>query len=388
MRKLLIIALLATGFAFPAIAQVDSASIAKALSMLDDYIAAMEGQTEEVKAAECDFIIGSSTDSLLRQELALKLYSHYAESPLMGDETMAVHIYDAWFASGKVRMKSDADLAAARTFAEFNRSSLTGRPAPVLRVESLDGTQVDIPSPGDKRVILYFYDASCAKCNLESILLRHYLESEDVEAGLVAFYCGSDRKVWEDYARESLSPDSGKVTVTHAWDPEAESDFVRLYGILQTPRLFLIDKDGTIIGRRLDVEALRQLLELGKVTDELTGRNPVGERLPSIKVPGTWKKGSKTKDKTLNLKCIRGNSAYLFFYSHSCQRCEHQMKMLEALLSSDKKSAAFLVDMDQILADNPELAGKLFDSFDLTVLPHIISIDRRGRISARYVEFR
>ena len=38
------------------------------------------------------------------------------------------------------------------------------------------------------------------------------------------------------------------------------SDFQRKYGVLQTPRLFLIAPDGTIIGRGLDAVALAQML--------------------------------------------------------------------------------------------------------------------------------
>ena len=39
-----------------------------------------------------------------------------------------------------------------------------------------------------------------------------------------------------------------------------DSDFQRKYGVLQTPRMFLISPDGTIVGRGLDVPALSQLL--------------------------------------------------------------------------------------------------------------------------------
>ena len=35
----------------------------------------------------------------------------------------------------------------------------------------------------------------------------------------------------------------------------------RKYGILKTPRLFLVSPDGIVIGRGLDVEALQTMLE-------------------------------------------------------------------------------------------------------------------------------
>ena len=41
--------------------------------------------------------------------------------------------------------------------------------------------------------------------------------------------------------------------------------------------------------------------------------------------------------------------------------------------------------MDRIMADNPELAELLFESFDLSALPFIIQTDRKGVIERRYI---
>ena len=49
---------------------------------------------------------------------------------------------------------------------------------------------------------------------------------------------------------------SANVSVTNLWDPSLNSDFQRKYGVLKTPQMFLIGKDGVILGRKLDVPAL------------------------------------------------------------------------------------------------------------------------------------
>ena len=385
MRRTLLILFLASLSALPLRSQPDSLAIARTLELMDRYVEALETEPFEVKSQECDFMIETCTDSLLRQAVALKLYSTYFDSPLMGDEAVSIHLYDRWFADGIVKMKSDADLTAATLFAEFNRSSQLYAPAPELEVECLDGSTVSLPVKDGKRTILYFYDVSCSKCSLESIVLKHYLNSAGVDADLVAFYCGSDREAWETYARERL--DVSVLRVFHVWDPEVRSDFQRKYGILQTPRLFLVDRDGSIIGRRLDVDALKQLLEMGAVADELAGRNPVGSRLPDIRLPGTFRKGTRAKEKTLSLRCLKGKPAYLVFYSETCGRCAEQLSLLCDELGRNRSARAFLVDTDRILAENPDLAGSLFDSFDLSVLPHIIALDRKGMVTERYVTF-
>ena len=386
MRRLLLILPAVLLTLLPLRAQVDSADVAKTLSLVDEYVKALESERLETKLSECDFLVGTCTDSLLRQAVAVRLYEHYAESPLMGDESVAVHLYDRWFADGTVAFPSADAQFQARLFAEFNRSSLLWQPAPVLEMSGMEEEPVTVPAPSGRLGVLYFYDTDCAKCKLETILLRRYLEEQESDLDFYAVYVGSDRESWLAYARESLQPDSPHVRVIHAWDPEAASDFPRLYGILQTPRLFLVDRSGVIIGRRLTVDALRQLLELGRMESELQDRNPVGARLPSLAVEGVLCKSSgRSVERKRNLSRLRGNPAYLVFHSESCTRCKQELPALRSSLKCGQK--AFLVDVDRILAEQPELARQLFDAFDLTVLPHILSVDRRGRIRERYISF-
>ena len=59
---------------------------------LEEYFAALAGESAAVQNAECDFLIESSQDSLVRQYIALKIYDHYLQSKIMGDEAVAVHV--------------------------------------------------------------------------------------------------------------------------------------------------------------------------------------------------------------------------------------------------------------------------------------------------------
>ena len=385
MRRLALIALSLLLAVFPLRAQIDSAAVAKTLAMVDEYVLALEQETLETKLAECDFLVSTCTDSLLRQAVASKLYAHYADSQLMGEEAVAIHLYDRWFAPGTVVLPTEEERWQARIFTEFNRSSLIGLPAPVLEMRGMEEESVTVPAAPDRRSILYFYDTDCAKCKLEAILLRSWLEEQEADLALYAIYVGSDRDAWQSYVADRLQLSNPHVTVRHAWDPEASSDFQRLYGILQTPRLFLVDRQGVIIGRRLTVEALRQLVEMGTMDEELWGRNPVGACLPSIRVEGTLLKPCGSRTRTMDLKKLRGRPAYLVFYSESCNRCKVEIPAMEASLKRGSK--AFLVNVDRILSERPETAKRLFDAFDLSLLPHIIALDARGRVTDRYVSF-
>lgn len=243
--------------------QLDSAKRNALEAKLAEYFEALKYEGLEVQKEEADFLIESTSDSLTRQFVACTVYDHFADSPVMGSEAVAIHVYDRWFAPGKVKMNSDIELLNARIFADFNRQSLIGGKAPELVLEAADGGIVRLFAEGEKPGryrVLFFYDADCAKCKLESILLTNVIETEDFPIDLIAVYAGDDRQKWDSYVSERLSLDVAQTKVMHLWDPALDSDFQRKYGVLQTPRMFLIRPDGVIIGRGLDAQALSMML--------------------------------------------------------------------------------------------------------------------------------
>ena len=257
--KRLLLALAAVFAAFTLRAQDDRYEALSA--KLEEYFAALAGEPLSVQNAECDYLIESCKDSLVRQFVTLKIYDHYLQSKIMGDEGVAVHIADTWLIPGKVAMKDEMDLLNAKVFAEFNRQAQIGAPAPEMTLRTPDGVDVTVPSDG-VYTLLYFYDTSCSTCRVETPRLARFLTETAFPLTAVAVYVGSDPEAWARYRENSL-PVPGMV---HVWDPEVESDFQRKYGVLQTPRMFLVGPDGKVVGRGLDTPALQIL------TDKIAGR--------------------------------------------------------------------------------------------------------------------
>lgn len=257
MRRLLLILLCLLPLRLSA--QTDSLAFARLDTMLENYTSAMEREGVEVKKAECDFLISSVTDSLTTQHIALWLYDKYKKSPVMGDEAVAIHIYDSWFKDGLIAMRGEFDKLDADIFAAFNRSTLLGMKAPAVDLRNPCGRKVRIPEEGSYS-ILFFYDTSCSKCRLEAQVLPGILKQIKFPARFYAVYCGQDRKEWDKF-RRSFRVRNCKVGVVHAWDPEMETDYLRLYGVISTPRLYVTDTDTEILGRRLEAESLLEIIQ-------------------------------------------------------------------------------------------------------------------------------
>lgn len=261
MNKKLIIPALLLCFAASCFAQqLDSTRLAPLDSLLGEYYEAMIYEPLSVKQRECDFLIESCKDSLVRQWVATRIFEHYMDNPpLMGEEALAVYVYDKWFASGKIKIADDWQAFSAQLFVDFNRGSLLGMKAPALSMLPPMGSEkVSVPENGVPSV-LYFYDTSCSKCRATSIMLPHVLESVTFPVTLFMLYTGQDGDEWAEF-RAAFSISNPNIKIVHAWDPEIDSDYQKQYGVLTTPRMFLVGADGRIEGRRLEVESLAQLL--------------------------------------------------------------------------------------------------------------------------------
>ena len=65
-------------------------------ALLAEYLGALDRCDISTKTEEADFIIGSSNEIGLGLEVAYRVYQHFRNSLLMGDENVAVHIADRW----------------------------------------------------------------------------------------------------------------------------------------------------------------------------------------------------------------------------------------------------------------------------------------------------
>lgn len=248
--------------AFLCAGQIDSARLAALDERLEKYFRTLEPERIEVKNRECDLLIESAKDSLLRRHIALKIYDHYLESPVMGDEAVAIHLTDKWFAPGLIDMGGDGVLLDARVYADFNRQSLLGMRAPSVVMETPEGNKVEVGGSAGRYRVLFFYDTECSKCKLETVLLRAKLNSKNWPIDVYAIYTGDDARGWKEWRETKFAVRAPNTSVIHLWDPEVGSDYQMKYGVIQTPRMFLLDRSGVIIGRGMDTRALEQLLGL------------------------------------------------------------------------------------------------------------------------------
>lgn len=496
-RLIILLAIVLVGLFHPTISfckyerdtrQLDSAVRVALDRKLTEYFASIEREGVQVQKGECDFLIETCSDSLMRQHVALTIYEHYRDSKVMGSESVAIHVFDKWIGSGRVRMRGDTELLAARIFTEFNRQSLIGNQAPELLLYDMEGNPQSLfEEPSGRFTVLFFYDTSCATCKLQTILLGSMFRTEDFPVDFVAVYASDDMDSWKKYVEERLDFGTSRTRMHHLWDPEIGSDFQRKYGVVQTPRMFLISPDGTIVGRSLDAQALSQMLHaifdeeeleygsdesidlydsifgdaspsaddvigiadyirsgtleksdtvmfrqmtgdllyyltlqrgegfkeglahlvsdkilsrpdvwksaddslkvvgMARMYEDLLSKSQPGKTVANMKLPGTLLTSKKDKTGTFSLRKLGGEKNYIMFVTDGCHVCAAEKEAVHVIVSENKSVKVLMVNVDAVLAESPELASSMFDSFDLSALPFILETDRKGKIIRRYI---
>ena len=261
MRKFVLLLALLCGLTARAQAPADSleARYAPLDSLLTQFYGAMERQEIPVKNAEFDSLIDSCSDSLVRQHVTLAVFDHYRFSRVMGEEAVALHIYDTWIASGKVQPRSEFERFEADRFALENRRTQIGMTAPPLTLRTPCGARRTIPESG-RPAVLFFYSPGCAKCRLETRALPAVLAGAAFKMNFYAIDVDADRREFRRF-RKALGPAGRNVRMIHLWDPDSDSTMLLDYGVFSTPKIFLVWEDGEILGRRLELDSLQQMIQ-------------------------------------------------------------------------------------------------------------------------------
>lgn len=391
---------------------------------LSEYLRELDSFDLSTKLEEADFIIDSANERGMGLEVAMRVYEHFRNSLLMGDENVAVHVADRWILPlcSDCCSLADSTLAQIRNYADFNRESLLGMKAPLLPEAGLDGFVAG------KLNLIFFYDLDCAKCRLEIPQLEA-LMAKHKELSLNAFYTGTDMSAWAAFRKERF------IGARHFCDPDNASDYIRKYSVTATPRMFLIDSEGILAGRMLDCESLEELLKQRKnaekkavsqlfnelvtmrgneakealeyvidnyilcdgspfdtaedslmvigfaqIQKDLLSRARPGSRMPGTRVKGSLNGG---RERTFRLDRIsRGRGkVVIVFHTEGCAECTAQLEAAKSL-----KQNIFTINMDRIEKHSPKTFRRLMDSFDLSVLPFLIECDENGLITRRYVD--
>ena len=122
-----------------------------------------------------------------------------------------------------------------------------------------------------------------------------------------------------------------------------------------------------------------QVLTLAGMMKGLLAKCSVGAPVPDVRVDGTLRRPHR-RDKAVKgqrLRKLKGTPGVVVFAADSCASCEDAAPGIEKLLADGPRKLKVLITK----AD-----PALLDDFDLSSLPYIIYLDKKGIVTRRYVD--
>lgn len=204
-------------------------------------------------------------DTLMYRFTVSHLLHYFETSKVMGYDAVFVSIAEDWYLNGKAYWTDSAFLAKLTERVEKITPNKLGSIAPnLIRMQGYDDRYYSLHDIKADYTVLVFFEPSCGHCKKEIPKLMQEFRDTLKEIGVKVFavYTQYDRKEWDNFIQEKNLIEDGWINV---WDgPYPHSKFRDFYDIYSTPVIFILDKNKKIIGKRIGVENIKDLIEFEK----------------------------------------------------------------------------------------------------------------------------
>ena len=241
-------------------------------SSVESYLKSLERNSTEALTFIAEDLV-QSAHSTLKPYIALQIFNLFKEAEIMGQEAVAVEIAKRYLLNDKSggieEMLGYEAYFGIMAFVQMNEHSLIGMQAPQIELPDSLGCLHSIPKCDEGAdgaspflQLFYFYTSNCSSCRATTPLLAELLQRySGIPIKIYAIFTGSSRGEWMSECAKFSLIKNPLVERIDLWDPEVESNFPLLYGVISTPQMLLTTDKGIIVGRRLTPKSLEQLLE-------------------------------------------------------------------------------------------------------------------------------
>lgn len=186
------------------------------------------------------------------------LLNEYANSSIMGQDAVYVHIARNYYEKGDAWWLDDAQEYRIVDRAKRMEPTLIGKKAPNIRMKDLQGQTRSLYDIDSKYTIVYFWDPDCSHCKKETpVLAEEYAKLKELHD--ITVYAVNTQLEIEKWLK--FIDNKGLGGFINVADFDQNSDFRSRYDINGTPALFLLDEDKEIIAKRLVSDQLIDFLK-------------------------------------------------------------------------------------------------------------------------------
>jgi thiol-disulfide isomerase/thioredoxin len=241
------------------------------------YIEKVVYQIPDSLIKEVDMLIEKSrSDQQLFRYMLITLFNYYAKSQIMGMDAVYIHIAEKYYIP-EASWSDKEFIDKLKDRVEKSKPTLIGQTARDIQLVSLNsdhfiaaaedeelkknpylGTFFKLSDVKAEYIILFFWEADCGHCKTatpELYKIYQELKDKDVKVVAINLLGGEEGKVkWINFVNEH-----GLYDWINCWNPY-DFEFKKIYDIVTTPALFILDRDKKILAKKITPEQAREII--------------------------------------------------------------------------------------------------------------------------------
>ncbi len=240
------------------------------------FLPKFERYYREIMPQSSDSIIKDLDYKLLLARSCPEMYKfmlnwftdEYIQPKYMGQDAIFVHLFEKYHSKGLSSWLNEKQMETISRRAYMQMSNLIGVKAADLEMVDSTGKPMNLYNVNAEYTMVIFWDPTCGHCKEEVPRIDSLYRATWKARGVKIYSVLSDNekyKEWVNYLKEHKLGDWVNVYETKAMEKkvsdESRASFRQLYDVIQTPTLFLLDKEKRIIGKKLGWEQLNDLLK-------------------------------------------------------------------------------------------------------------------------------
>ena len=183
----------------------------------------------------------------------------YAKSNIVGFDGVYVCIVDNYYAKGLAPWTEKEQLDKITKEARQLRPILIGKKAPNIRMFKQDSTTINLYDVNADLTVLLFWNPECGHCKKEMhtvVDMEKKFRDKNVKIFAVCTALKDKANTCWDFVKEK---EMGAFINVN--DPEVTSGYYSQYKVNITPMVYILDKNKTIISKRISPEQLSEVID-------------------------------------------------------------------------------------------------------------------------------
>ncbi len=195
------------------------------------------------------------------------LTGEYINPKYMGQDAVFVHLFQKYHSQGLSHWLNEKQMETISRRAYMQMSNLIGEKAANLEMVDSTGKASALYDLKADYTLVVFWDPTCGHCKEEVPRIDSIYQASWKQQNLkiYAVLTEDKKKEWVNYIKEHHIGEWTHVYQTKEMEKmiadAQQPSYRQLYDVIQTPTLFLLDKEKRIIGKKLSWKQLNDLLE-------------------------------------------------------------------------------------------------------------------------------